>query len=384
MEIPVYNLERLESKLLKLNKRAEKLGFEKFTLTISKRFTKSIGKKDSERLVDFAEVSLTGPTIKINGWQFVAKFELSESGTIVHNIMPEISIPSELKSRAGECEHCQSNRARKDTFILIDESGILKQVGRQCLKDYLGYHGTPEHILQIAQIAYEINNISEGDDESDQDHASFGHDFRIPGKSFLIYVCTACRLFGYKNRIMVQDSFHPILTTGESAWLSYISKSPDELQKSISAADREQAKLVEDWINSLEGKNDYESNIKILLTDGVRWESKNILASAVQGYNRAKESESREKLVNEHFGEVGKRQQMILTYLGEKSFETQFGVMSIMRFRTETGNLAIWKTGTGWNKQVSVGCSVSVKATIKEHSEYKGFKQTLLNRVTLL
>jgi hypothetical protein len=152
MEIPLNRLEWLEDKLLKLNRKAKKLGFEKFNLSVLRRFSRSLGDEGSERLVDFAEVTLTGPTIKINGWQFVAKFELSESGTVVHSIMPEIDIPTDLKNRAGECEHCKSNRSRKDTFILVDESGMLKQVGRQCLKDYLGYHGTPEQILQIASL----------------------------------------------------------------------------------------------------------------------------------------------------------------------------------------------------------------------------------------
>ena len=380
MELAKHNIPRLEEKLAKLNRRAAKLGLEPFVLTILKDFTKLMGEKGSEVLVDYVEATLTGPIIKINGWEFIAKLELSDSGVVVYNINPGVEIPASIKQDAGECEHCHSARQRKDTFVLRHDSGEFKQVGRQCLKDYLGYHGTPEQILMLAQISYEVHNCNEPDEV---DLMSAGT-YRLPGKTFIVYSCAACRLYGYKNRAMVEESFHPVMTTGDAAWVSYVSKTPDELRKSITEEDQKQASDVCKWINALPGNNDYENNLKVLLNDGVSYFGRNILASAVPSYIRSTESSQKDSLINDYFGEIGKRKEMNLTFIGRSSFDTEFGIMSIMRFRSEDGKLAVWKTTSGWNKDVAPGCSCRVKATVKEHSEYKGFKQTILSRVTLL
>lgn len=48
-------------------------------------------------------------------------------------------------------------------------------------------------------------------------------------------------------------------------------------------------------------------------------------------------------------------------------------------FRTQAGNLLVWKTSKG-NLGVEEGEWVEISGTVKEHSEYKGDKQTLLTR----
>ena len=71
--------------------------------------------------------------------------------------------------------------------------------------------------------------------------------------------------------------------------------------------------------------------------------------------------------------------------------------MRIYGLRDEHGNLFIWKTNTGWLGVEHVdefghsdydnavrGDVVEIKATIKEHAEYNGEKQTVLTRVKTL
>lgn len=67
-------------------------------------------------------------------------------------------------------------------------------------------------------------------------------------------------------------------------------------------------------------------------------------------------------------------------------------VRHIYTFADEEGNCIVWKTANPlgiWgddNKWVEaeIGCKVTLKATVKEHSEYKGVKQTVVTRAKLL
>ena len=104
-----------------------------------------------------------------------------------------------------------------------------------------------------------------------------------------------------------------------------------------------------------------------------------------------------------YFGEVGKRYEMTLTLKKRFSFLTTIGWktedMYIYSFEDADGNVYIWKTTSimGMDKEVPLkngdsrieydfvnnGDTAVVKATVKEHSEYKGTEQTVLSRVTV-
>ena len=89
-------------------------------------------------------------------------------------------------------------------------------------------------------------------------------------------------------------------------------------------------------------------------------------------------AEARKALSN-YVGEVGKRQAFTATF--ERCFviETRFGFQRIYKFRDENENVYIWKTANAINSYE--GTKLTFKATVKEHSEYKNEKQTVLTRV---
>lgn len=89
----------------------------------------------------------------------------------------------------------------------------------------------------------------------------------------------------------------------------------------------------------------------------------------------------KEESVSEHFGEAGKRDTYELTVIGESSFQSNFGTTSIYRMRDANGNVAVWFTASG---SLEVGKTYKLKATVKKHDDYKGIKQTVLTRCSLL
>lgn len=98
---------------------------------------------------------------------------------------------------------------------------------------------------------------------------------------------------------------------------------------------------------------------------------------------------------SEWFGEVGKRYDLELTYICSNSWEVTFAYQTstqyLHKFRDEAGNIYTWKTGSCLCKKeadeyifIKEGEKVLLKATVKEHSEYRGAKQTVLTRCKVL
>lgn len=90
------------------------------------------------------------------------------------------------------------------------------------------------------------------------------------------------------------------------------------------------------------------------------------------------------KSISQHFGKIGERYDLELTYLYSAHFEVQsftgYGTatMYIHNFKDSDGNVFIWKTSKC--PPIEDGQHVTVKGTIKDHSEYQDEKQTVLTR----
>ena len=101
-----------------------------------------------------------------------------------------------------------------------------------------------------------------------------------------------------------------------------------------------------------------------------------------------------------YFGEIGKRYELNLTLKREYSFVSHYGYREqenyIYTMEDENGNVFVWKTTSvigmddvdkkgNWTfNGVHKNDSFKCKATVKDHSEYKGTKQTVLTRVKVL
>jgi hypothetical protein len=59
-----------------------------------------------------------------------------------------VELPERFRTLGPVCEHCHLSRGRKETFIVRHEDGRMVQVGRQCLRDFLG-HDSPDHLVAL-------------------------------------------------------------------------------------------------------------------------------------------------------------------------------------------------------------------------------------------
>ena len=76
-------------------------------------------------------------------------------------------------------------------------------------------------------------------------------------------------------------------------------------------------------------------------------------------------------------GEIGEKIQFAAKVTSNRSFETRYGICRAIVFQDQNENVYVWYTAA---KDLPEGSSYEITGTIKDHSEYKGVKQTILTR----
>lgn len=422
--IPEYRIAGLQELIKKMNKRAKKLGVQPMTLTWAPETTiekKRIcvngnsafsGENTYDIIsVEYRAICLEGESPKLPDWEFAACHQDSEvGGARIFARVPtfEGEIPAELQTSNGNCDHCNRQRNRKDTFLVCNRvSGEFKTIGKNCLRDFLG-HESVSSIIGKAEFWSELGSfLGGGDDELERDYRG-GRVPTIYGiLPFLRVAIWVIDNHGWMSSAKARD----INAAGGNASSTrseincFFNPSPELLRQSEKAREQQRAfdavytekegsytdraAAILEWAKQLVSKaelSDYERTISVIVTNGaVSIRHMGYAASIVAAYNReqskkvATEIKAKAAAASQHIGTVGQKKfQVQATLQAAPSFESQFGVTVIYRFVDEQGNVIVWKTGAG--DGLDIGKRYSVVGTIKEHSEYKGTKQTVLTR----
>jgi len=83
-----------------------------------------------------------------------------------------------------------------------------------------------------------------------------------------------------------------------------------------------------------------------------------------------------ENAASAFLGAVGDRLTLTLTLQWSKSFETQYGMLTVHGFKDASGNIVIYKG----NRIADNGETLTLKATVKAHEDREGTLQTIINR----
>jgi len=122
-----------------------------------------------------------------------------------------------------------------------------------------------------------------------------------------------------------------------------------------------------------------------LQTFGGLTEKQGLAVRSIIAKNAERKAQYRaEALTKVHVGTVGERRDFDLTVRFVTDFETQFGITNVFVMEDAEGNVVVYKgAGSLYNAdgQFAVkGDKISVKATVKEHGERDGVKQTIIAR----
>ena len=127
-------------KIDKANRKAKRAGLPagfSAVITDTVRVTRERGgiRFDVEEQV----LEISGDSQSKPGWSFGATVDWSnEGGQPVLHILPTYDGPTLPRPTSKVCEHCNTVRSRKETFLVVGPDNAVKQVGRQCLTAFTG------------------------------------------------------------------------------------------------------------------------------------------------------------------------------------------------------------------------------------------------------
>ncbi len=402
-KIKPANLKALIDNIKKLNKKAAKLGCQPAAIHIlGSEMVKASKVMPGGRILKYKYevklVSVTGDTPKLEGWSLIAKIEYLEDERLILCV-PGESCPEEFRTRGVECDHCKSDRKRKNVFVLRHEDGRHVQVGRTCIKDFLG--GVSAEQL-LSRATWNFNIVEACDDcEGGRNYVREAIDI----VEYLNAAAICIRRLGWISRgacRFTEDS-----STSNDAWnLVKPNIRTDDDQASYDMwveknnlihqeRDEQMAADALAWAVMLPvaGCPDYLYNLGVACRAGyVTLKTMGLVASTVSAYMRHLDlAELSQKLKRDYtresrewIGEIKERRYFPkLTVKSMGYIEGQYGTTTLVTFDDEMGNIIKWFASVNLDN-INRDDVVDIKATVKKYDEYKGVKQTLITRAKIL
>lgn len=396
-EIPDRRLGKLKATVEELNTRARKIGVPPLGLEVlSSEERAPDGYEDDLRSqfsrprvrVLYHRVRLTGETPKMAGWTFLAVLEQhGEAGNVVR-VVPGQVLPEGYRAVESWCDHCQVTRRRNETYVVRHDDGRHLQVGSTCVKDFLG-GCDPHKLAEWLAILWQADILIASDDDG-EDRGPCSEP-RFDPLEVLMVTSVLIRKNGWTSRKRAQETnLEPTASQVQACLLSR--KYPADMLES----DKSTATAAYNWAWNLEPRGEYEHNLKALCTRGgwVHCRDLGLLCSTISAWAKVNEMvvtgllwAKKVKPTSEYQGEVGKRREWDLTMTRVSSSEGSYGTTHIYRMADEAGNIFTWFASNEIRidgREAMAGDKLRLKATVKKHEEYRGIKQTILTRATVL
>lgn len=415
----------LEEKVAKLNRRAARLGVDPIELRATDEVEyeeRSIRDPDfpSERIsitIQFVYIVLRGSTPKLNGWIFIAALDHTDTevegrrATIVSRIPADAfalrymtGLPAgqaaevlasinldEYRFSANKCDHCNTVRNRAKTYIVVHEAGEKKQVGSNCIKDFLG-GADPHAMARFAELVFALDE--EMDEKEESSNESYGSGSRVYSlHDFTTRAAALARTFGYQSSRTEWGDRNPV-STAAVAQRSMI------LPKFTVVVDRREvtvAELIEDrdvadveaaikWVReeiAAKGAamSEFDHNLLVYATgDWVSSKGLGFVAYLPTAYRReverrlAAEAKAKAAAESDYVGEIGARVRLALKVLGIRTIENAYGTTFITKMVDADGNRFLWFASS----ELEPNKTYTMTATIKNHEEdrYEGGART--------
>jgi len=381
--IPHRNYGDLLAQLEKLNQRAAKLGCALIEIV-------DLGVEDTpDEISGFVKrchlLQIKGEAPRINGWRLVAILQHVLDEVILRTVPGcEGVLGEEWREAEPRCEHCLTLRRRNDTFVLQNEAGEFKQVGRNCLRDFLG-HDDPKALAGWAEIVTAIIGEAEESEESG-DGQGWGHLLDL--ESYLEAVCAVIRTSGWTSRKHEQETGTRATAGLAIDVLTGWRTGAHDVRLESQPRDHELTLAAKEWGKGLKARadetgqtlSDYEHNLCVVANlSAIEPSMIGIAASLIPAYQRSQEQarERAQRPESQWVGEIGKRLTLKVEVVAVRELPGfRDRVTYLHKMTDEAGNDLVWFSTTG---ELNLGTHTLI-ATIKEHGEYRGRKQTTLSR----
>lgn len=423
--IPLDSWDKFMNKIDKLVKRAtKKLGMapeEFFQIEVLGTEEHKVTKFENNDVRDVIavckKIRIHGHPPRIDGWNLVSHLEWDEDAkmNMFYNVPGESTPEKYIKSQY--CDHCNSNRYRRHTYIIKNDEGQTMQVGRACLKDFTdstsleNFASSSTYISELSSIAEDFNEAIRG---VRVEHYAMletfltvvAHVIKTKGWQSV----SQCRKYNDEHWEAIEDGDMEMITPTvywASANFEWLTKERREYLKrngvlidwdedNSEAEEFAQAALehFKGEIQKMEETgefNDYLHNVRtVIASNVVKHRTDGIAASIVGSYwnhlrrQERKEEEKKEqakKPVSHHIGEVkerlrGLKVKVVAIYDKRNSFDDS--ITDIYNMEDENGNHIVWFSSH--IDAMEVDHWYSIDGTVKDHSEFRGAAQTVLTR----
>lgn len=396
-KVPETNLGWLKGQIEKLNRRATKLNMPLIELVILGEEVTQICKCEIFPCAGtcpyrkYIKVEIKGQAPSINGWDFIGTIAHIEEGSNILQLLPGQTVPESYRQADPKnCDHCHVNRKRTSTYILVNAQNEYKQVGKQCLQDFF-----KQDVSNIVARA-ELLAVAGGLKEASENWGSSGNGQQYYKLSdYLANVLAVVEKHGFVSRAKA-DEWNKVPTSTSAAMLMISPRGKEAQELGVRVSKEHEAKAAEiiAWIETYLDKqnlSDYEHNLKVVVDLGYcDWRTFGLAASitALHWRETAAKAEKTAKKPSEYVGEVGKRiKGLTLTLVKITSLgDGEFGMRYLYRFLDANENVLVWFTGNVLDADTRNFFENTVytgDVSVKEHSEYKGTKQTVVTRCKL-
>ena len=340
------------------------------------------------RLETRVPLTIVGESPSLNGWRFAATLQYLDGQNIVHRVAGGDAVPQAYWTRGPVCDHCGLGRKRSDTFVLYSEDeGRYMQVGSTCLDDFLGSDKAGKVAAGASLFADACACAQDSDGFEGMGQGRQGTQGLA---EYLSKVATAVRVWGWRSAKQASEqggfSTREMIDRASARDAKVEERLPPSTE-----TDEARALLASEWAAGLTdrqiGDSDYLHNVRTIARSAlVDRRTMGIAASIIPAYDREVERE-RVRLertrqggaaASEWFGTIGKREEFVLTLRHTATWDSDYGTTFCYRFADASGNVAVWKASS--NLELENGLTYRILGTVKDHSDYKGTKQTMITR----
>lgn len=372
-------------KIAAINRRAQRRGFTGRLELHATQATEKVNAYpgDARERVVFV-TRLLGSPPAYAGWELLAAIDTLPTTAGGHEVVlrcaPGVSDVDVDRSllQPGRCEHCNTVRTnRRHTYLVRRTSDSqLRQVGSTCLKDFLGWAGTPVF-------------LSVDDTQDDLERGLGGGIDEFTPATVLAYAYAAVEVYGW-----APASFeHPTKNIVAEALYGHgrlADEIRDELAPHLAAGENAAPAIATALLEGLTENYGYEANLtSALRAASVGPRELGLLCSAIPAYQRvtgAKATAAQHaEAPNAWLGRVDApltATGVIATALTVDGYA--YGTTQrLLVITTPEGTVKV-VTAAGWAYDVIQGDEVTVAGTVKAHEVYREHKQTRLVRPRLV
>lgn len=349
--------------------------------------------RDAE-IVRALKIDIEYPIIKLGEWSVIAKKEIADAGALLFVVTgdPADSLRAEVfRDCAINCEHCKTNRQRKNSYILKNDSDdSVQEIGSSCLEDFTGID--PSRILFLAKM-YEFISLEGGDYDPEGGFASTAKASSVGTSDYLARVSWLADTFGFTSASKARETGNSP-TYSDARSLSSILENNEPLAEKFDSSyehHRSIAEQIRNWYSQLSSESSFDLNVKALLAaDDILLDNKHLAfaAAAIPSYHRhlTKLCDSTaEKKISNHLGAAGDKLKAILNVVGVSGYETQWGWTSRINFRDDQDNNLTWVTSSAPEdfKAENYGKRFDGTFKVKGHSEFNGSDVTEITHLKI-